>query len=100
MATSPPDPDQLPAWAVEAVHLSAYDPGWPGRAAQYAEELRRVLARWLLGPIEHVGSTSIPGIVAKPVVERIGAGHRHRRGSRPGWRDTRLDELEIRSASV
>jgi GrpB-like predicted nucleotidyltransferase (UPF0157 family) len=69
MATSPPDPDQLPAWAVEAVHLSAYDPRWPGRAAGYADELRPVLAPWLLGPVEHVGSTSIPGIVAKPVID-------------------------------
>jgi GrpB-like predicted nucleotidyltransferase (UPF0157 family) len=69
MATSPPDPDQLPAWAVEAVHLSAYDPRWPGRAAGYADELRPVLAPWLLGLIEHVGSTAIPGIVAKPVID-------------------------------
>ena len=51
------------------MHLSAYDPRWPGRAARYADELRPVLDQWLLGPIEHVGSTAIPGIVAKPVID-------------------------------
>jgi GrpB-like predicted nucleotidyltransferase (UPF0157 family) len=69
MTTPAPEPDGPPAWAVEAVHLSAYDPRWPGRAAGYADELRPVLDRWLLGPIEHVGSTAIPGIVAKPVID-------------------------------
>ena len=60
---------QLPAWAVERVHLSAYDSRWPGRAAEYANELRPVLAPWLLGAIEHVGSTSVPGLAAKPVID-------------------------------
>jgi GrpB-like predicted nucleotidyltransferase (UPF0157 family) len=69
MATSAPEPDDPPAWAVEAVHLSGYDSRWPGRAAGYADELRPTLTRWLLGPIEHVGSTSIPGLVAKPVID-------------------------------
>jgi GrpB-like predicted nucleotidyltransferase (UPF0157 family) len=69
MTMPPLDPADPPPWAVEGVHLSAYDPGWPGHAARYAEELRLVLDRWLLGPIEHVGSTSIPGLVAKPVID-------------------------------
>jgi GrpB-like predicted nucleotidyltransferase (UPF0157 family) len=51
------------------VHLSAYDSRWPGRAAEYANELRPVLAPWLLGAIEHVGSTAVPGLVAKPVID-------------------------------
>lgn len=39
MTTRPPDPGELPAWAVEAVHLSAYDPGWPAAASQAAEQV-------------------------------------------------------------
>ena len=31
--------------------------------------LRRALAVWLAGPIEHVGSTAIPGLSAKPVID-------------------------------
>ena len=69
MTAQPPDPDDPPAWAVEAVHLSAYDPGWPAQAAAFANELRPVLGPWLLSPIEHVGSTSVPGLVAKPVID-------------------------------
>ena len=69
MTTQPLDPDNPPPWAVEGVHLSVYDPCWPNRAAAYADELRPVVDRWLLGPIEHVGSTAIPGIVAKPVID-------------------------------
>ncbi len=69
MTTPPLDPDNPPAWAVEGVHLSAYDPRWPDRAARYVDELRPVLDRWLLGRIEHVGSTAILGIVAKPIID-------------------------------
>ncbi len=65
----PPGRDRVPAWAVEHVHLSAYDSRWPGRAAEYANELRPVLAPWLLGAIEHVGSTAVRGLVAKPVID-------------------------------
>jgi GrpB-like predicted nucleotidyltransferase (UPF0157 family) len=69
MSAQPLDPDNPPAWAVEAVHLSAYDPLWPDRAAGFVDELQPVLDQWLLGSIEHVGSTAIPGIVAKPVID-------------------------------
>ena len=61
--------DAPPAWAIEDVHLSGYDPRWPDRAAGYAEELRPLLGQWLLGPIEHVGPTAILAIVAKPVID-------------------------------
>ena len=65
----PPGRDRVPAWAVERVHLSAYDSRWPDRAAEYANELGPVLPPWLLGSIEHVGSTAVPGLVAKPVID-------------------------------
>jgi GrpB-like predicted nucleotidyltransferase (UPF0157 family) len=69
MTTELPDPEEPPAWAFEAVHLSAYDPGWPARAVAYADELRPDLDPWLVSPIEHVGSTSVPGLAAKPVID-------------------------------
>ena len=69
MTEPSPDPEGLPAWAVESVHLSAYNPQWPELAERYAAELHPLLGRWLLGPIEHVGSTSVPGLTAKPVID-------------------------------
>lgn len=69
MTAQSPYPLNPPAWAVEAVHLSAYDSRWPDLAAGYADELQPVLDQWLLSSIEHVGSTAIPGIVAKPVID-------------------------------
>jgi len=52
------------------VTLAAYDPRWPARFAAYAAELRRVLGdRARL--IEHIGSTAVPGLAAKPVVDIV-----------------------------
>ena len=50
------------------VVIADYDPRW---AAMYAEESARIqnaIGEWLSG-IEHVGSTSVPGLAAKPVVD-------------------------------
>ena len=50
------------------IRLAASDPAWPQQFAREAERLRRALGpRALL--VEHVGSTSIPGLAAKPVVD-------------------------------
>lgn len=44
-----------------------YDDAWPGRFRQAAAGLTAVLGDdWL---VEHVGSTSVPGLVAKPVID-------------------------------
>jgi len=59
----------LPPWAVETVELVPYDPGWPERAAAFGREVTSALAPWLLRPVEHIGSTAIPGILAKPVID-------------------------------
>lgn len=35
--------------------------------------LQRTLTPWLAGPIEHVGSTAVPGLAAKPVIDIMAA---------------------------
>lgn len=48
-----------------------YDPEWPRRFGAEQALLERVLAPWLEGGIHHVGSTAVPGIAAKPIVDMI-----------------------------
>ena len=54
--------------SVEPVHIAAFDPSWP---SLFAEERARVfgaVGRWV-EEVEHVGSTAVPGLDAKPVVD-------------------------------
>jgi GrpB-like predicted nucleotidyltransferase (UPF0157 family) len=50
--------------------LEPYDPQWPERFAQESSRLRAALGdRALL--VEHVGSTSVPGLIAKPIIDIV-----------------------------
>lgn len=60
---------QWPAWATEQVHVQPPDEKWQRRGAQLCRELNAVLARWLVAPTEHVGSTAVPGLAAKPIID-------------------------------
>jgi GrpB-like predicted nucleotidyltransferase (UPF0157 family) len=51
------------------IELVDYDPGWPERFEQERARLESALVAWLAGPIEHIGSTAIPGMAAKPVID-------------------------------
>jgi len=55
------------------VEITDYDPLWPSKFQTERVLLERVLAPWLAGPIEHVGSTAIPGMPAKPVIDVMAA---------------------------
>ena len=48
--------------------LSPYDPLWPRIADQVIARIRAALGPEALR-IEHVGSTSVPGLAAKPVID-------------------------------
>ncbi|MUL82184.1 MULTISPECIES: GrpB family protein [unclassified Mycolicibacterium] len=58
-----------PNWAIEPVEVVDYDPRWPQLARHECAQLNRLLAPWLTGAIEHVGSTAIPGLSAKPILD-------------------------------
>lgn len=48
-----------------------YDPDWPRRFESERVLLERVLAPWLHGGVHHVGSTAIPGLAAKPIIDMV-----------------------------
>jgi GrpB-like predicted nucleotidyltransferase (UPF0157 family) len=50
------------------IELHDYDPGWPQRYAEHAARLCEVLGERAVR-IEHVGSTSVPGLGAKPIID-------------------------------
>src|ERR687897_2574345 len=52
----------------EPVSLRDYDPTWPVQFTREESRLREALAGVLLG-IEHIGSTAVPGLTAKPSVD-------------------------------
>ncbi len=50
------------------LRLVPYDPAWPVRFATEAESVRAVLGDVVIA-IEHVGSTAVPGLAGKPVLD-------------------------------
>lgn len=51
------------------VKLVPYDPLWPSKFESERAVLRRLLAPWVVANIEHVGSTAVSGLSAKPVID-------------------------------
>jgi GrpB-like predicted nucleotidyltransferase (UPF0157 family) len=47
-----------------------YDPRWPELFAREADRIRAVLGNRAMR-IEHAGSTSVPGLAAKPIIDLI-----------------------------
>lgn len=68
MSTGTPASGLLGRPERRAIVLVPHDPAW---ARRFAEERERIAAA--LGPlarrVEHIGSTAVPGLVAKPVVD-------------------------------
>lgn len=58
----------VPERTVPALVVAPYDPAWQLRGAALAAELRAALGPLALR-VEHIGSTSIPGMAAKPVFD-------------------------------
>lgn len=58
---------------MDEVELVAYDPAWPTLYALEAERLRAALPPGLILAMEHFGSTAIPGMPAKPIIDILAA---------------------------
>jgi GrpB-like predicted nucleotidyltransferase (UPF0157 family) len=71
----PPSNHQGPKHQEASVEVLPYDPRWPAMFASEMELLKPILSSWLTGEIEHVGSTAIPGMPAKPVIDIMAPVH-------------------------
>ena len=70
---SPPPPGANP-WVVAGagpgtgIEVTDPDPGWPRQYDKLADRIREALG-WRVLQLDHVGSTSVPGLAAKPVID-------------------------------
>jgi GrpB-like predicted nucleotidyltransferase (UPF0157 family) len=76
-ATTPLTEEQIIAAAVggrqplnSTIYLAPYDPAWPSLFAGLANHIYEALGDRLL-LLEHVGSTSVPGLSAKPIIDMV-----------------------------
>jgi GrpB-like predicted nucleotidyltransferase (UPF0157 family) len=66
--------DLRAAWVVDPpkltgrIQVADYDPAWPGLFQREADRIRGVLGERVV-LLEHVGSTSVPGLAAKPIID-------------------------------
>lgn len=53
----------------EPIRIVPYDPAWPDRFEQERAALAAAIGPWITGGIHHVGSTAVPGLDAKPIID-------------------------------
>jgi GrpB-like predicted nucleotidyltransferase (UPF0157 family) len=56
----------------DPIRMLPYDPGWAVNFEHERARLAPVLGPWLVQPLEHIGSTAVPGLVAKPIIDMLG----------------------------
>lgn len=56
-------------WRLFPILLREYDPAWPDWYRDEAAALRAVLGRGRVVRTNHIGSTAVPGLAAKPTVD-------------------------------
>jgi GrpB-like predicted nucleotidyltransferase (UPF0157 family) len=52
------------------IYLAPYDPAWPSLFSQLEKHIHEALGDDIL-LLEHVGSTSVPGLSAKPIIDMV-----------------------------
>ena len=61
---------ELAASSSGSIHIVDYDPEWPHRFEREANRIRLVLGNRALR-IEHAGSTAVPNLSAKPIIDVV-----------------------------
>jgi GrpB-like predicted nucleotidyltransferase (UPF0157 family) len=58
-----------PVWTTENIQIATFNFEWIELADGYRDELTSCLRNFAIGPIEHIGSTAVSGLPAKPVID-------------------------------
>jgi GrpB-like predicted nucleotidyltransferase (UPF0157 family) len=53
----------------EPIRLVPYDGSWPERFEEERARLVEAIGAWISGGVHHVGSTAVPGLEAKPIID-------------------------------
>ena len=56
---------------LDPIVIGEYDPSWPARFAEQRDAVTGVLRPWLVHDVEHMGSTAVPGLPAKDIVDML-----------------------------
>ncbi|MGD1910281.1 MAG: GrpB family protein [Rivularia sp. (in: cyanobacteria)] len=60
---------------MDEIEIVEYNPDWPNMFQQEVESICKALGTDLIVEIEHIGSTAVPGLAAKPVIDiMVGVG--------------------------
>jgi len=62
---------EIEGFGPDTISVEPYDPAWPARFEAEAARIRAATGDRLLA-IEHIGSTSVPGLAAKPIIDIMG----------------------------
>jgi GrpB-like predicted nucleotidyltransferase (UPF0157 family) len=60
-----------PVWATEAIEIAQPDPQWVEQGQMYKNELTILLTPFAINDIQHFGSTAIPHLPAKPIIDMM-----------------------------
>jgi GrpB-like predicted nucleotidyltransferase (UPF0157 family) len=58
----------MPAPSADRILIADYDPAWPRLFEDERQRLQAAIGEWAIA-IEHVGSTAVPGLAAKPIID-------------------------------
>lgn len=69
MDESTPHKKRIAALTKEHIAVVPYDPAWPQRFVELEGRLKKLLPKNLVQRIAHIGSTAVPGLSAKPIID-------------------------------
>jgi GrpB-like predicted nucleotidyltransferase (UPF0157 family) len=56
---------------LDPIVIVAYDPAWGTSFDVERDHVQRALGDLLTRPVEHIGSTAVPGLAAKPIIDML-----------------------------